>query len=86
MGKVLYFPWDWFTPALNCLCGDITSARFPSEAKYKKATHSEVTNLNQPPVPVSIVTSCSKCLAEILDPDSMNCLCNRILHADRSLP
>lgn len=85
-GKVLYFPWDWFTPALNCLCGDITSARFPSEAKYKKATHSEVTNLNQPPLPVSIVTSCSKCLAEILDPDPMNCLCNRILHADRSLP
>lgn len=42
----------------------------------KPHTQSEVTNLNQPPLSVSIVTSCSKCLAEILDLDYMNCLCN----------
>lgn len=85
--QALYFPWDWLTWALNCLCRDITLACFPSETKHKKIeshTQSEVTNLNQPPLPVSIVTS--KCLAEILDLGYMNCLCNDISHADRALP
>lgn len=58
-----YFPADCFTQGLNCLCADVTSAHLPSEAKCNKIeslSHCELTNLNQPPLPVATVTSCSK--------------------------